>query len=154
MLRHLNRLFYSLLSTIKTELNSKHMQRITRRLLFVLLTIMAYLPMTVVNAMPNVSIPVQTQSVVAMNMATMTAMAMMDTAAADCHHHQADKTCDHCSTQHSSHCVHSPCSVSLAITTLYSLLSINRNLTNSDKTLRINTQFQQPAHLLRPPISS
>ncbi|MFT7414284.1 MAG: hypothetical protein ACI9FO_000943 [Methylophagaceae bacterium] len=154
MLKHLNRLLYSLLFIHKTELNFKHMHRITKRLLFVLLSIMVYLPMTIVNAMPNVSIPVQSQSATVMNMTTTQAMAMMDMdmAAVDCHH-QANKICDHCSTQHSSHCVHSSCSVSLAITTLYSLLSINRDLKNSDKTLRINTQFQQPTRLLRPPIS-
>jgi uncharacterized membrane protein len=126
-------------------LNTQHMHRITKRLLFILLTIMAYLPMTVVNAMPNVSIPAQTQSVITMDMAGMDM--------ADCHH-QTNKTCDHCSSQHATHCVHSACFVSLAITTHYSLLNINRNFKNSDKTLRINTQFQQTTPLLRPPISS
>ena len=126
------------------------MHRITKRLLFVLLTIIAYLPMTVVNAMPNVSIPVQTQSAPVMN--------MMDTAmadATDCYQQeQADKTCAHCASQHASHCASSVCSVSLAITAHYSLLNINRNLTNSDKTLRIDTPFQRPPPLIRPPISS
>lgn len=109
---------------------------------------MAYLPMTVVNAMPNVSIPTQSQSVTAMDMTT---MMDTDTTTTDCH--PANKTCDHCSSQYAPHCAHSACSVSLAITSHYSLLSINRNLKNSDKTLRINTQFQQPTRLLRPPIS-
>jgi hypothetical protein len=132
------------------ELNTQHMHRVTKKILLVLLTIMAYLPMTVVNAMPDVAIPVQTQSVTTMNMAMMD-MDAMDMA--DCHH-QANKTCDHCSSQHGYHCGHSASSVSLAITTHYSLLNINRNLKTSDKTLRINTQFQQTTPLLRPPISS
>jgi len=126
------------------------MYRITKRLLFVLLTLMTYLPMTVINvanAMPNVSIPVPAQSVMAMDMTT-----MMNTAATGCHH-QASKTCNHCSNQYAPHCAHSACSVSLAITTHNSLLSINRNLKNSDEILRIDTQFQQPTLLLRPPIS-
>lgn len=133
------------------ELKPHRMHRVTKKILLVLLTIMAYLPMTVVNAMPDVAIPVQTQSVTTMNMAMMD-MDAMDMA--DCHH-QANKTCDHCSSQHATHCVHSACSVSLAaIATHYSLLNINRNLKTSDKTLRINTQFQQTTPLLRPPISS
>jgi hypothetical protein len=123
------------------------MHHITKRLLFVLLTIMAYLPMTVVNAMPNVAISVQTQT------QSVTTMDMAGMDMTDCHHNQVNKTCDHCSSQHAAHCVHSACSVSLAITTPYSLLSINRYLKNSDKTLRIDTQFQQTIPLLRPPIS-
>lgn len=126
-------------------MKTQHMYRLTKRLLFVLLTIMAYLPLTVVNAIPNVAIPVQTQSATSMD------MAMMDMA--ECNHH-TNSTCDHCSSQQASHCVHSACSVSLAITTHYLLLNINRNLKNSDETLRINTQFQQTTPLLRPPISS
>tara|TARA_R110002050_G_scaffold57423_5_gene129363 strand:- start:287904 stop:288290 length:387 start_codon:yes stop_codon:yes gene_type:complete len=127
------------------------MPRLTKKLLFVLLTIMAYLPMTVMNvanAMPTVSSPVQSQSVHAMN------MAMTDMAAADCHH-QTNQTCDNCLAQHTSHCVKSACSINLsvAITSPYSLLNISRNFKNSDHSLRINTQFQQPTNLLRPPIS-
>jgi len=130
------------------------MPRLTKKLLFVLLTIMAYLPMTVMNvtnAMPTVSSPLQSQSIDTMNMAT---MAMTGMAAADCHH-QTNKTCDHCVAQHTSHCVKSTCSVNLnvAITSPYSLPNISRNLKNSVHTLRINTQFQQPTSLLRPPIS-
>ncbi len=127
------------------ELNTPHMHHVTKQIVFILLTIMAYLPMTVVNAMPNVAIPTQTQSVTTMDMGAMDM--------ADCHH-QANKTCDHCSSQPAAHCAHGACSVSLAITTIYSLLNINRHLTNSDKPLRFNTQFQQPTPLLRPPISS
>jgi len=129
------------------ELYTQHMHRVTKNILFILLTIMAYLPMTVVNALPNVTVPIQ--STTTMSMATMDMDAMDMT---DCHH-QASKTCDHCSTEHASHCVHSACSVSLAITTHYLLVNINRNLKNSDKTLRFNTQFQQTTPLLRPPIS-
>ena len=132
------------------ELNTPYMNRVTKQIVFILLTIMVYLPMTVVNAMPNVSIPTQTQSVTTMDMA-MIDMGAMDMA--DCHH-QANKTCDHCSSQPAAHCAHGACSVSFAITTIYSLLNINRHLTNSDKPLRFNTQFQQPTPLLRPPISS
>jgi hypothetical protein len=126
------------------ELNTQYMHRITKKILLVLLTIMAYLPMTVVNAMPDVAIPVQNQSITTMD------VAMMDMA--DCYH-QANEICDHCSSQHTAHCVHSACSISLAITTHYSLLSINRDFKHSDKSLRINTQFQQTTPLLRPPIS-
>ncbi len=128
------------------------MYRTNKRLLLVLLTIMAYLPMTVMNvanAMPNASVPMSTQSIVAMDM---TNMAMIDAGVADCHH-QANKSCEHCSIQSGAHCVHNACSVSLAITTPYSLLNINRDLKNNDKTMRISTQFQQPTRLLRPPIS-
>jgi hypothetical protein len=132
------------------EFNTQHMHCLTKKILLVLLTIMAYMPMTVVNAMPDVTIPVQTQSVTTINIA-MIDMDEMDMA--DCHH-QANKTCDHCSNQPAPHCAHSACSVSLAITTYHSLLNIHRNLKTSDKTLRINTQFQQPTPLLRPPISS
>lgn len=122
------------------------MHNITKKILIVLITIMAYLPMTVVNAMPDVAMPVQTQAVTAMDMATMD----MD----DCHHEKASTSCDTCLSQHSCHCVHSSCSISFGLTAHYFALSINRNLKNSAKTLRINTQFQQATRLLRPPISS
>lgn len=135
---------------ITLELNTQHMHRATKKILLVLLTIMAYLPMTVVNAMPDVAISIQTQSVTTPNMAMIDIDAVDMT---DCHH-QTNKTCDHCSSQQATHCVHSACSASLAITTHYSLFSINRNLQSSNKTLPINTQFQQTTPLLRPPISS
>tara|TARA_R110002049_G_scaffold65772_3_gene172397 strand:- start:323 stop:706 length:384 start_codon:yes stop_codon:yes gene_type:complete len=126
------------------------MHSINKNILFVLLTIMAYLPMTVVNAMPNVGIPVQThQSATSMQMMTMEGMESM----ADANCHPANKTCDHCSNQNATHCANSACSVSVAITTHYPFFSINRHFKNSDKVLRINTQFQEPSPPLRPPIS-
>jgi|GEM_PF-1655082 len=130
------------------------MHRTTKKLLFVFITIMAYLPMTVMNlanAVPNISTSMQIQSVTAKDTATMPTMSMMDIA--DCDHHQASKSCDHCSTQHSCHCVHSSCSVSLGITAHYAVFSNYRNIKDGYKALRIDTQFQQPTRLLRPPIS-
>lgn len=103
---------------------------------------MAYLPMTVVNAMPDVTISVQTQSVTTMDMATMDM--------ADCQHHQATKTCDHCST---TDCVQGSCSISLGVTSHYSVLSNHRNVKDAYKMLHISTEFQHPPRLYRPPIS-
>lgn len=118
------------------------MHNITKKLLFVLLTMMAYLPMTVVNAMPDVA--VQSQPVITMDMSTMDMT--------DCHH-QSNETCDTCATKHNCHCVHSSCSVSVGITAHYFVLITHRKLKDSSKALKISTLFQQPSHLFRPPIS-
>jgi hypothetical protein len=118
------------------------MHNITKKLLFVLLTIMAYLPMTVVHAMPDVTSPIQ-------------ANITMDMSAMDisiCHHQQVDKTCDSCDTKHNCHCVHSSCSVSVGITAHYCVLTTHRKLKDYSKGLQISTLFQQPSRLFRPPI--
>jgi len=116
------------------------MNRITKRLLFVLITIMAYLPMTVVYAVPDVSIVQQSQSAMTMDMA-------------DCHHQQLEKTCEHCANQHSCKCSHSSCSTSIGLPLQSVELEALNNASSRYSIIQVSTLFQRTTLVFRPPIS-
>ena len=112
----------------------------TKNLLLVLITIMAYLPMALAYAVPDVAVSEQTQSVVEMDMS-------------NCHDQQISKKCGHCTDQHNCNAAHSSCSTSLGIAFQSYDLNINQNVKSWYATFRVSTLFQQPVHLFRPPIS-
>lgn len=116
------------------------MNNITKRLLIVLFTIVAYLPMAIAYSVPDVSVPEQSQFVVEMDMS-------------NCHEQQTSKKCGHCSDQHNCNAAHSSCTSSLGITSQSYDLNINQNVKNWYATFRVDTLFQQAIHLFRPPIS-
>ena len=119
------------------------MNRMSKQLLFVLMTIMAYLPMTVVYAVPDVSIAPQSQSV----------MTMTDMDMADCHHQKTEINCEHCANQHSCNCSHSACSTSIGLTHQSAELNALNHTENSYSVMQLSALFQQSTLLFRPPIS-
>ncbi|MDH5357316.1 MAG: hypothetical protein OEW63_01650 [Gammaproteobacteria bacterium] len=119
------------------------MRSITKKLLFVLITIMAHLPMTVAYAVPDISVPQQTYST-DMNM-------NMDMA--DCHSEQVPKKCGHCSDQHNCNTAHGSCSVSVGITELPTELYAYRNATRWHSTFHASSPPAQSSSLFRPPIT-
>lgn len=114
----------------------------TKRLLFVLITIMMYLPMTVVNAAPDINLSGTTQT-----MATMT----MNT---DHDHQTMHNKCGHCSDQHNCKTTHGSCSTSLGIPAQNFNLNISHYAQPQYAILDVATLAQQSFPLLRPPIST
>ena len=109
----------------------------TKRLLLVLLIIMVYLPMTVVYAVPDISIPEQIYSVSEMDMSS-------------CHHEQSSNKCDQCVDQ--VHC-HGTASSSFPLAPSSDGVGINQNDTTRYTSHDLNAEFQQSIPLFRPPIS-
>jgi hypothetical protein len=116
------------------------MHRMTKKLLFVLITIVAYLPMAIAYSVPDVSVSEQTQSMADMDMS-------------NCHDQQTSKKCGHCTDQHNCNAAHSSCSTSFGISSQSYDLNINQKVKSGYSTFRVGIQFQQPIHLFRPPIS-
>jgi len=116
------------------------MRSVTKNLLFVLITIMAYLPMTVTYALPDISVSEQSQSMSDMDMSK-------------CHEQQSGNNCSHCSDLHNCNTSHSSCSTSSAITSPTYELNVNQEMLTTYLTIQVDTIFQQLIPLLRPPIS-
>ena len=121
------------------------MRSYTKKLLFVLLTIMAYLSMATSYALPVISVAEQPRDVVEMSMD-------MDMSMMDCHHQQANKKCAHCTDQHNCNSAHSSCSISVGIATQYDELNVKKKAKPLYTILRVGTLFQQTIPLFRPPI--
>ncbi len=113
----------------------------TKRLLFALITIMMYLPMTVVNAAPDINLSGNTQTIMTMDM----------------NNHHDDQTmhnkCSHCSDQHNCKSAHNSCSTSLGIPAQSFNLDISYYAQPRYAMFNVSSLFQQPLPLLRPPIS-
>lgn len=117
------------------------MTSMTKRMLFVLITIIMYLPMTVVNAAPDIRLSGQMQTV------TVTTMS---------NHHDhttMQNKCSHCSDQHNCKSSHTSCSTSLGIPAQIFNLHISHYAQPQYAILHVSTLAQQPIPLLRPPIS-
>jgi len=112
----------------------------TKKLLLILITLMAYLPLTVSYAMPDVSVPEQYQAVMTMDMS-------------NCHDQQLNKKCGHCSDDHNCNSSHSSCSTSSVIATQAYRLGVEHDNKGQYMTFNVSTLFQQPIPLFRPPIS-
>ena len=126
------------------------MRSYTKKLLFALFSIMAYLSMATSYALPAISVAEQSQDIVEVDMD----MGMgMDMSMMDCHHQQANKKCTHCIDQHNCNSAHSSCSISVGIASQYDELNVNKNTKPHYLTLRVTTLFQQTIPLFRPPIS-
>ena len=115
------------------------MHRATRKLLLILITIMAYLPMTVVYAVPTIPMTEQVQSVAEMDMS-------------DCHQQQSKQKCGHCSEQHNCNSAHSSCSTSFGIPAHSYELVVNQKLDSWYVAFHANTPLQHTIALFRPPI--
>lgn len=116
------------------------MHRMTKNLLLVLITIMAYLPVAIAYAVPDVAVSEQTQAMVEMDMS-------------NCHDQQTSKKCGHCTDQHNCNAAHSSCSTSSGIALQTHALNTNQHVKSWYVTFRVGTLFQQPIPLFRPPIS-
>lgn len=116
--------------------DNRYMKSITRRLLLVLTIIMAYLPMTVVYAMPDISIPEQNVVASEMDMSS-------------CHDEHSSKKCDACNDQF--HC-HSTASSHFGLALSSEWLGLNQDGLTRYTKHDLNLNFQQPIPLLRPPI--
>jgi hypothetical protein len=113
------------------------MRSITKQLILVLMIIMAYLPMTVVYAVPDISIPEQNPVVSEMDMS-------------NCHDEQSSNKCGQCADQYQCQ---STASSGLALAPSSDRLGINQSVTVRYMTHDVSTKFQQPIPLFRPPIS-
>lgn len=118
----------------------KTMHQVTTKLLLIFITIMAYLPMTVAYAVPDISMVEQVQSVSQMDMS-------------NCHEQKVKQKCGHCAEQHNCNSSTGSCSTSFGIPSYSYDLTVNHKLNSWYAAYYVNTPRQHTSTLYRPPIS-
>ncbi len=118
----------------------KLMHQATKKLLLILFTIMAYLPMTVAYAVPDVAMTEQVQSMIKMDMS-------------DCHEQRIKQKCGHCADQHNCNSSAGSCSTSFGIPSYSAELVVNHKLNPWYMAYHVDTPRQHTSTLYRPPIS-